>query len=85
MLLSARVLHTHSRYDRFGSSGGDPEVQIKAQDLSKDLVRRKAQLYQMENFLPRENDVYLKVILGSVNVSILNKNDRRVSGPNALC
>ncbi|KAF0287612.1 Transmembrane protein 120 [Amphibalanus amphitrite] len=61
---------------RFSSSANDPEVQIKAQDLSKDLIRRKAQLYQMENFLPRENDVYLKVILGSVNVSILNKNDR---------
>ncbi|XP_037091788.1 transmembrane protein 120B-like isoform X1 [Pollicipes pollicipes] len=54
----------------------DPEVQIKVSDLEKDILRRKAQLYQMENYLPQENDVYLKIILGCVNVSILNKNDR---------
>ncbi|XP_008482156.2 transmembrane protein 120 homolog [Diaphorina citri] len=30
----------------------------------------------MEQSLPKENGRYLKIILGNVNVSILNKNDK---------
>ena len=42
-------------------------------DLNKDIIRRKAQLSQMEDYLPRESGRYLKVILGNINVSILDK------------
>ncbi|KDR23134.1 transmembrane protein 120 homolog [Zootermopsis nevadensis] len=45
-------------------------------DLEKDLLRRKAQLHEMEQSLPKQNGLYLKIILGNVNVSILNKNDK---------
>jgi hypothetical protein len=46
--------------------------------LEKDLLRWKAQLHEMEQSLPKENGLYLKIILGNVNVSILNKNDKYV-------
>jgi hypothetical protein len=46
--------------------------------LEKDLLRRKAQLHEMEQSLPKQNGMYLKIILGNVNVSILNKNDKYV-------
>lgn len=46
-------------------------------DLEKDVFRRKAQLSQMEDSLPRESGRYLKIILGTyVNVSILDKERR---------
>jgi hypothetical protein len=46
--------------------------------LEKDVLRRKAQLHEMEQSLPKQNGMYLKIILGNVNVSILNKNDKYV-------
>jgi hypothetical protein len=52
--------------------------QEAARGLEKDLLRRKAQLHEMEQSLPKENGLYLKIILGNVNVSILNKNDKYV-------
>lgn len=45
-------------------------------DLEKDLLRRKAELREIEQSLPKQNGLYLKIILGNVNVSILNKNDK---------
>lgn len=45
-------------------------------DLNKDLLRRNEQLAQMEQLLPRESGTYLKIILGSVNVSILDRKAR---------
>ncbi|XP_046396512.1 transmembrane protein 120 homolog [Ischnura elegans] len=50
--------------------------QEKLETLEKDFMRRKAQLYEMEQSLPKQNGTYLKIILGNVNVSILNKNDK---------
>ncbi|KAI4495623.1 hypothetical protein M0802_008458 [Mischocyttarus mexicanus] len=44
--------------------------------LDKDMIRREQQLHEMEQTLPKPNGVYLQIILGSVNVSILNKNDK---------
>ena len=44
--------------------------------LQTDLIRRKAQLYEMENILPKQNGTYLKIILGNCNVSILDKSDK---------
>ncbi|KAJ8890553.1 hypothetical protein PR048_010062 [Dryococelus australis] len=44
--------------------------------LERDITRRRAQLSNMEHVLPRPNGLYLKIILGNVNVSILNKNDK---------
>jgi len=53
---------------------GITEGQKTAKDnLNKDILRRKAQLSQMEDYLPRPSGRYLKTILGSVNMSILDK------------
>ncbi|PSN46690.1 Transmembrane protein 120 [Blattella germanica] len=73
---------THQRY-RLGIinrslkklSNSDHNVDA-LKGLEKDLLRRKAQLHEMEQSLPKQNGLYLKIILGNVNVSILNKNDK---------
>lgn len=44
--------------------------------LDKDMNRREQQLHEIEQTLPKPNGTYLSIILGSVNVSILNKNDK---------
>lgn len=40
------------------------------------MSRRQEQLHEIEQTLPKANGTYLSIILGSVNVSILNKNDK---------
>ncbi|XP_077290156.1 transmembrane protein 120 homolog isoform X2 [Arctopsyche grandis] len=44
--------------------------------LEKDIMKRNAQLHEIEQTLPKKNSMYLRIILGNVNVSILNKNDK---------
>lgn len=44
--------------------------------LNKDIERRTNQLIEIEHCLPKQNGLYLKIILGNVNVSILNRNDK---------
>ncbi|XP_058803294.1 transmembrane protein 120 homolog [Phymastichus coffea] len=44
--------------------------------LDKEMLRREQQLHEIEQTLPKPNGTYLSIILGSVNVSILNKNDK---------
>lgn len=44
--------------------------------LEQKLLKRKAQLNEIEQSLPQKNSLYLKIILGDVNVSILNRNDK---------
>lgn len=44
--------------------------------LSKEMAKREQQLHEMEQILPKPNGTYLQIILGNVNVSILNKNDK---------
>ncbi|XP_053986840.1 transmembrane protein 120 homolog [Hylaeus volcanicus] len=44
--------------------------------LAKDMARREEQLHEMEQTLPKRNGTYLQIILGSVNVSILNRSDK---------
>lgn len=57
---------------RFRESGDKAVIQ----KMSKDMSRREAQLSEIEQTLPKENGLYLKIILGNVNVSILNKNEK---------
>ena len=45
-------------------------------DLKKDLLRRTAQLGQMQEVLPRQSGRYLRGILGNVDCSILDKNEK---------
>ncbi|XP_011306303.1 transmembrane protein 120 homolog [Fopius arisanus] len=46
------------------------------QKLRKDMERREEQLHEIEQTLPKANGTYLSIILGSVNVSILNKDEK---------
>lgn len=53
-----------------------PDDQERNDLLQTDLIRRKAQLYDMETNIPKPNGTYLKIILGNINVSILNKEEK---------
>ncbi|XP_017775844.1 PREDICTED: transmembrane protein 120 homolog [Nicrophorus vespilloides] len=53
--------------------GGDKE---KIQELEGRIIERKAKLQDIEQTLPKQNGMYLKIILGNVNVSILNKEEK---------
>uniref|UniRef100_A0A1B6HS06 Transmembrane protein 120 homolog n=2 Tax=Homalodisca liturata TaxID=320908 RepID=A0A1B6HS06_9HEMI len=44
--------------------------------LKRGMEHRLNQLIEIEHCLPKQNGTYLKIILGNVNVSILNKNDK---------
>ncbi|XP_044731062.1 transmembrane protein 120 homolog [Chrysoperla carnea] len=56
--------------------GLDKELVERLDTVEKEEEQRLAQLYEMEQILPKQNGRYLKIILGNVNVSILNKNDK---------
>lgn len=45
-------------------------------DLERKIIKRKAQLHELEQALPRQSGFYLRIILGDVNVSILNRQDK---------
>lgn len=47
--------------------------------LQKSMIRREQQLHEIEQTLPKPNGTYLQIILGNVNVSILNKSDKYVT------
>lgn len=52
------------------------EKKKEIEDLESSILKRKAQLYEIEQTLPKPNGTYLKIILGNVNVSILNKEEK---------
>ncbi|CAO1376514.1 unnamed protein product [Diamesa tonsa] len=54
----------------------DSDEKTKLDELEKNMIKRKAQLYEIEQSLPQKNSLYLKIILGNVNVSILNRGDK---------
>ncbi|XP_055689370.1 transmembrane protein 120 homolog [Lutzomyia longipalpis] len=58
------------------SSSLPSEYQDMTAEIEKGMMKRKAQLHEIEQTLPKENGLYLKIILGNVNVSILNRNDK---------
>lgn len=53
-----------------------PEESEKLAELNKNILKRKAQLHEIEQGLPQKNSLYLNIILGDVNVSILNRSDK---------
>ncbi|XP_055615571.1 transmembrane protein 120 homolog [Toxorhynchites rutilus septentrionalis] len=52
------------------------EEKDKLAEFEKNILKRKAQLHEIEQGLPQKNSLYLKIILGDVNVSILNRSDK---------
>ena len=85
MSLQKKVLSgvTHQKY-RLGVVRrlvGEVESDTKeekgeVQDLNKDILRRTAQLEQMQEVLPRKSGRYLRGIIGNVDCSILDKNEK---------
>ena len=67
------MLTNHFHFFRLSKT---KENEDKIVDLKSNILKRKAQLYDIEQTLPKENRIYLKIILGNVNVSILNKEDK---------
>lgn len=53
------------------------DLDPKLDEMSGDIEKKISQLQNIEQTLPKSsNGMYLKIILGNVNVSILNKNDK---------
>lgn len=52
------------------------EDKERKKEIYRGFESRNAQLMEFEHALPKPNGMYLKIILGNVNVSILNKNDK---------
>nr|CAH7736248.1 unnamed protein product [Callosobruchus chinensis] len=52
------------------------EYEEKVKELESSILKRRAQLHEVEQTLPKPNGIYLKIILGNVNVSILNKEEK---------
>jgi len=52
------------------------EEEGELEDLRKDILRRQGQLNQMMETLPTKSGRYLQVIMGNVDVSILDKNEK---------
>jgi len=72
----------HQRY-RLGiikksikKSARKPECKETVESLEQNMIRRKADLFEIEQALPKKNGLYLRIILGNVNVSILNKDEK---------
>ncbi|XP_063973308.1 transmembrane protein 120 homolog isoform X1 [Diachasmimorpha longicaudata] len=69
---------SHQRYRMGVISKSLKQMQVSEErhKLRKDMERREEQLHEMEQTLPKANGTYLSIILGSVNVSILNKDEK---------
>ncbi|XP_013873622.1 transmembrane protein 120A [Austrofundulus limnaeus] len=53
-----------------GSSGEDLKM---LEELKKKIKKREHDLSEMEMFLPKKNGLYLSLVLGNVNVTLLSK------------
>lgn len=60
-------------YDRLKKKG---ENKKEVEELENNILKRRAQINEIEQTLPKPNGTYLKIILGNVNVSILNKEEK---------
>ncbi|XP_014254372.1 transmembrane protein 120 homolog [Cimex lectularius] len=54
----------------------EPEEKEKIKRMQHEFEIREQNLNEIAQTLPKPNGMYLKIILGNVNVSILNKNDK---------
>jgi len=48
----------------------------RLREISQQIADRKNQFREMEDVLPHNNGIYLRIVLGSVNVSLLSKHDK---------
>ncbi|XP_035789728.1 transmembrane protein 120 homolog [Anopheles albimanus] len=67
-----KVLKQYTRTEQSSSAADQEWLSL----FNKNIMKRKAQIHEIEQGLPQQNSRYLKIILGDVNVSILNRNDK---------
>ncbi|OQV17512.1 Transmembrane protein 120-like protein [Hypsibius exemplaris] len=53
-----------------------PDEKVILENLKIELAQRKAQLNDIAGTLPAKNNIYLRIVLGNVNVSLLSKAER---------
>nr|DBA33449.1 TPA: hypothetical protein GDO54_001132 [Pyxicephalus adspersus] len=56
------------------SSQENEEEQIK--DIQENIKLREKTFFEMESFLPKKNGLYLSLVLGNVNVTLLSKQSK---------
>ncbi|XP_018416960.1 PREDICTED: transmembrane protein 120A isoform X1 [Nanorana parkeri] len=56
------------------SSQENEEDQIK--DIQENIKLREKMFFEMESFLPKKNGLYLSLVLGNVNVTLLSKQSK---------
>lgn len=75
-----QLTHQKYRLDQISRTLKDLRKKGASKDqieqLENDILKRKIQLEGIEQTLPKKNGIYLRIILGNVNVSILNKEDK---------
>ncbi|MEE6510342.1 hypothetical protein FKM82_029989 [Ascaphus truei] len=49
------------------------EVEESTQDMRNNIKVRERTFFEMESFLPKKNGLYLSLVLGNVNVTLLSK------------
>jgi hypothetical protein len=54
----------------------DPSLQERVNELRDKMAARKNELRDVNDTLPKENGLYLSIVLGQVNVSLLSKRDK---------
>ncbi|XP_071094308.1 transmembrane protein 120A-like isoform X2 [Haliotis cracherodii] len=70
-----RMKRIQDSVKRAGKELSEEEVE-SLQKLQASVQERKITFREMEEVLPHKNGLYLSIILGQVNVSLLNKNDK---------
>jgi len=69
------IRHIKTSLKGLGKNLSEEEMQ-KVGKLQKDMLKRSTQLADIEENLPRKSGRYLRIVLGDVNVSLMNKQDR---------
>ncbi|EFN88342.1 Transmembrane protein 120-like protein [Harpegnathos saltator] len=70
------VSHQKYRMGIISKSMKNLNMNEAQEKMQKSMMRREQQLHEIEQTLPKSNGTYLQIILGNVNVSILNKSDK---------
>jgi hypothetical protein len=72
----------HSRAQKLSSASADDR--IKLDELDKNMIKRKAQLYEIEQSLPQKNSTYLKVTITQLTISPLPDHKTPISSADHL-
>lgn len=76
----AHISHQRYRMKRLASSlkklKGRSELQDQVKKLEGEMMKREAELQHVEETLPKKGSKYLKLVLGNIDVTFLNKEEK---------